>query len=323
MAEAAVTASPSTGNDDPVVARGPWLRLLDSDLALEFRRSPTAIVSSLVFLAYVAAALAPDVVAPHRVFDLTRINLRDAFTPPAWLEGGQARFLLGTDEQGRDVLSAIVYGLRVSMFVGLASVSLALAIGVPLGLIAGFAGGMVDSVVMRVADVQLTFPAILVAVLIDGAARAWLGSGAHDRLAVWILIVAIGLSGWVQYARTVRAATMVEKRRDYVLAAHLLGLPVWQVLIRHILPNVLTSVLVLATVHLAVAIILEATLSFVGLGIPPTQPSIGTLIRVGSAFLMSGEWWIAIFPGLALLVLVLAVNLLGDWLRDALNPKLG
>jgi peptide/nickel transport system permease protein len=322
MSEAPVTASPLAGNDAPRGDRASWRRLLDSDLAFEFRRSRTAIVASLVFLAYVAAALAPDVVAPHRVFDLTRISLRDAFAPPAWLEGGQARFLLGTDEQGRDVLSAIIYGLRVSMFVGIASVSLALAIGVPLGLIAGFTGGMIDTVVMRVADVQLTFPAILVAVLIDGAARAGLGSGAHDRLAVWILIIAIGLSGWVQYARTVRGATMVEKRRDYVQAAHLLGLPVWQVLIRHILPNVLTSVLVLATVHLAVAIILEATLSFVGLGLPPTQPSLGTLIRVGSAFLMSGEWWIAIFPGLALLVLVLAVNLLGDWLRDALNPKL-
>jgi peptide/nickel transport system permease protein len=208
------------------------------------------------------------------------------------------------------------------MFVGLASVALALAIGVPLGLMAGFVGGFVDSAVMRLADIQLTFPAILVAVLIDGAARAAIGSGAHDRLVVWILILAIGLSGWVQYARTVRGATMVEKRREYVQAARLLDLPVWQVLLRHILPNVLTSVLVLATVHLAVAIILEATLSFVGLGIPPTQPSLGTLIRVGSAFLMSGEWWIAIFPGLVLLVLVLVVNLLGDWLRDVLNPKL-
>jgi len=298
--------------------RGAW----DSDLAHDFRRSPAAICASLVLLAFLVAGLLPSLVAPVPVFDLTRINLRDAFIPPAWAEGGSARFLLGTDGQGRDLLSAIIYGARVSMVVGLGSVVLALAIGVPLGLIAGYRGGRLDALIMRVADVQLTFPAILVAVILDGVARAALGQATHERYLVPLLILAIGLTGWVQYARTVRGCTLVERQRDYVAAAILVGRGPGAVMLRHILPNVLTPVLVLATIHLAVAIILEATLSFVGLGIPPTQPSLGTLVRMGNDYLLSGEWWIAIFPGLTLLLLVLAVNILGDWLRDALNPML-
>jgi peptide/nickel transport system permease protein len=297
-------------------------RAWQSDLAHDFRRSPAAMLAALLLAAFLLAALAPGLVAPVRVFDLTRISLRNAFIPPAWMEGGSAAFLLGTDGQGRDVLSAIIYGMRVSMLVGAASVLLAVAIGVPLGLLAGFRGGAIDAVVMRIADVQLTFPAILVAVMLDGVARSAFGQAAHERHAVPILILAIGLTGWVQYARTVRGATMVEARRDYVAAAMLVGRPPASIMLLHILPNVLTSVLVLATINLAVAIILEATLSFVGLGIPPTQPSLGTLVRLGNNYLLSGEWWIAIFPGLALLLLVLAINLLGDWLRDALNPTL-
>lgn len=297
-------------------------RAWQSDLAHDFRRSPAAMLAALLLAAFLLAALAPGLVAPIRVFDLTRISLRNAFIPPAWMEGGSATFLLGTDGQGRDVLSAIIYGMRVSMLVGAASVLLSVAIGVPLGLVAGFRGGAIDAVVMRIADVQLTFPAILVAVMLDGIARSAFGQAAHERHAVPILILAIGLTGWVQYARTVRGATMVEARRDYVAAAMLVGRPPASIMLLHILPNVLTSVLVLATINLAVAIILEATLSFVGLGIPPTQPSLGTLVRLGNNYLLSGEWWIAIFPGLALLLLVLAINLLGDWLRDALNPTL-
>ena len=297
-------------------------RAWQSDLAHDFRRSPAAMLAALLLAAFLLAALAPGLVAPIRVFDLTRISLRNAFIPPAWMEGGSAAFLLGTDGQGRDVLSAIIYGMRVSMLVGAASVLLSVAIGVPLGLVAGFRGGAIDAVVMRIADVQLTFPAILVAVMLDGIARSAFGQAAHERHAVPILILAIGLTGWVQYARTVRGATMVEARRDYVAAAMLVGRPPASIMLLHILPNVLTSVLVLATINLAVAIILEATLSFVGLGIPPTQPSLGTLVRLGNNYLLSGEWWIAIFPGLALLLLVLAINLLGDWLRDALNPTL-
>jgi peptide/nickel transport system permease protein len=278
--------------------------------------------ASAILLLFVVAALFPAAVAPVPVFDLTRISLRNAFIPPVWIEGGTPEFLLGTDGQGRDVLSAIIYGARVSMLVGVASVLLSLAIGVPLGLIAGFHGGWLDAAIMRVADIQLTFPAILVAVILDGVLRAALGGAAHEQFAIPLLIIAIGVTGWVQYARTVRGATMVERRREYVAAAALIGRRPIAIMLRHILPNVLTPVLVLATINLAVAIILEATLSFVGLGIPPTQPSLGTLIRVGNNYLLSGEWWIVIFPGLALLMLVLAVNLLGDWLRDALNPVL-
>jgi len=303
-------------------APGLLRRAWRSDLAHDFRRSPAAMGAALMLLAFIVSALVPSLVAPVPVFDLTRINLRDAFVPPAWMEDGSARFLLGTDSQGRDVLSAIIYGARVSMLVGLGSVALALLIGVPLGLIAGYRGGWLDALIMRVADVQLTFPAILVAVMLDGIARAALGQTVHERNLVPLLILSIGLTGWVQYARTVRGATMVERQRDYVAAAILVGRGSTAVMLRHILPNVATPVLVLATIHLAVAIILEATLSFVGLGIPPTQPSLGTLVRVGNDYLLSGEWWIAIFPGLSLLLLVLAVNILGDWLRDALNPML-
>jgi len=311
-------SSPSVAAPLPGVLRRAW----DSDIAFDYRRSPVAILASLVFALFLAAAIAPDLLAPYRVFDLRQISLRDSFLPPAWMPGGKAAYVLGTDDQGRDVLSAIIYGVRVSMFVGLTAVAFALAIGIPLGLLAGYLGGWVDAVIMRVADVQLTFPAILVAVIVDGVLRTAIGAEGHDRASMWVLIGAIGLSGWVQYARVVRGATMLERDREYVQAARLIGLPVRRILVGHVLPNVLTAVPVLATIHLAVSIILEATLSFVGLGIPPTQPSLGTLIRIGNGFLMSGEWWIAIFPGIALLVLVLAVNLLGDWLRDALNPKL-
>jgi peptide/nickel transport system permease protein len=297
-------------------------RLWYSDLAFDFRRSPGAMAAAALLVLFLAAAIAPDLLAPVPVFDLTRIALRDAFLPPAWMEGGSPAFLLGTDAQGRDVLSAIIYGARVSILVGVASVVLAVAIGVPAGLLAGYRGGWVDALIMRAADIQLTFPAILVAVIIDGIARTAIGGAAHERLAVPLLILAIGITGWVQYARTVRGATLVERGRDYVAAAALIGRSPAAIMLGHILPNVLTPVLVLATINLAVAIILEATLSFVGLGIPPTQPSLGTLIRVGNDYLLSGEWWIVIFPGVALLLLVLAVNLLGDWLRDALNPAL-
>jgi peptide/nickel transport system permease protein len=297
-------------------------RFRRSQILQDFVRSPVAVSSFIVLLLYLVAASFPSIVAPHTVFDLSTLDFGDAFRPPAWLEGGDWRFLLGADDQGRDVLSAIIYGLRVSLFVGLASVLVSLLVGVTLGLMAGFYGGWLDSLIMRMADVQLSFPAMLVAVLFDGVLRAAFGQQVHDTFAVWIIIFAIALSGWVQYARTVRGSTLVVSTHNYVLAARLLGQPVSFILLRHILPNVATPVFVVATIQLAVAIILEATLSFVGLGIPPTQPSLGTLIRVGNGYLLSGEWWLAIFPGLTLLVLVLAVNLLGDFLRDALNPRL-
>jgi peptide/nickel transport system permease protein len=302
----------------PGVLRRAW----DSDLAFAFRKSPTAVAAAFVLLVFLIVAAVPDLVAPYRVFDLRAISLRDAFIPPSWLAGGKLAFPLGTDDQGRDVLSAIIYGLRVSLIVGIGAVALGLAIGIPLGLAAGYVGGRVDAAIMRIADVQLTFPPILVAVIIDGVLHTAAPTPGQEGSGAWVLVGAIGLSAWVQYARVVRGATMTEKHREYVQAARLIGLPRWRIVVAHILPNVLTAVPVLATIQLAVSIILEATLSFVGLGIPPTQPSLGTLIRIGNGFLLSGEWWIAIFPGATLVILVVAINLLGDWLRDALNPRL-
>ncbi|MCC6195590.1 MAG: ABC transporter permease [Burkholderiales bacterium] len=294
----------------------------DGDIAWSFRHSPVAIVSLAVFAVCVIAALFAPWVAPHNPFDLKTLSLADARLPPGWVEGGKAAFPFGTDDQGRDVFSAIMFGARISLLVGLASVAFAMVVGVGLGLVAGYVGGRIDAFIMRVADVQLSFPAILIALLIDGVARIALPRGAHDQVAVYVLVLAIGLSNWVQYARTVRGSTMVEKSKEYVQAARVIGLAPRAIMTRHLLPNVLGPVLVLATINIATAILTEATLSFLGVGVPPTEPSLGTLIRIGNEFLFSGEWWITIFPGIALVVLVLSINLLGDWLRDALNPKL-
>jgi peptide/nickel transport system permease protein len=297
-------------------------RLWDSDIAWSFRHSPVAVGSAIVLGICLAAALFAPWVAPHNPFDLRTLNLLDALTPPAWEAGGKSEYLLGTDDQGRDVLSAIMFGARISLLVGLASVALAVILGVSLGLLAGYVGGKVDAFIMRVADVQLSFPAILIALLFSGVALTALPRDMHERAAIVVLILAIGASNWVQYARTVRGSTMVEKNKEYIQAARVIGVTPWSIMRRHLLPNVLGPVLVLATINIATAIITEATLSFLGVGVPPTQPSLGTLIRVGNDFLFSGEWWITIFPGAALVIMVLSINLLGDWLRDALNPKL-
>ncbi len=292
------------------------------DVAYSFSQSPVAIVSAIVlFVCLVAALLAPWL-APHNPFDLKTLNLLDALAPPTWSAGGKAGYLLGTDDQGRDVLSAIMFGARISLLIGLASVVLALVLGVSLGLIVGYVGGRIDAFIMRVADVQLSFPAILIALLIDGVARVALPREAHGEQALFVLIFAIGISNWVQYARTVRGSTMVEKNKEYIQAARVIGIPPLGIMRRHLLPNVVGPVLVLATINIATAILTEATLSFLGVGVPPTHPSLGTLIRVGGDYLFSGEWWITIFPGAALVIMVLSINLLGDWLRDALNPKL-
>jgi peptide/nickel transport system permease protein len=297
-------------------------RFFNSDLYYSFTHSPAAMISALIALLIFLGAVFAPLVAPHNPFDLASVNLLNANMPPAWTPDGSHEFLLGTDDQGRDILSTILYGSRLSLLVGFASVIFSLVIGVTLGLISGYAGGRVDGVIMRIADVQLSFPAILIALLVDGVARGLLPRNMQDEMAVYVLIFAIGVSGWVQYARTVRGATMVERNKEYVQAARLIGMRPFTVLRRHILPNVLGPVLVIATIHLAVAIITEATLSFLGVGISPTTPTLGTLIRIGSNYLFSGEWWITIFPGTALVLLALSVNLLGDWLRDALNPKL-
>jgi peptide/nickel transport system permease protein len=294
----------------------------DSDLAYNFRHSPVAIVSAIVLAICLGAALFAPWVAPHNPFDLATLNLLDALSPPHGMAGARPEYVLGTDDQGRDLLSAIMFGARISLLVGLASVAFAVVVGVSLGLIAGYVGGKLDAFIMRIADVQLSFPAILIALLIDGVARAVLPRDAHGPVALFVLIFAIGISNWVQYARTVRGSTLVEKNKEYVQAARVIGIRPFAIMLHHLLPNVLGPVLVLATINIATAIITEATLSFLGVGVPPTQPSLGTLIRVGNDFLFSGEWWITIFPGVALVVMVLAINLLGDWLRDALNPKL-
>jgi peptide/nickel transport system permease protein len=294
----------------------------DSDVGYSFRHSPVAIVSAIVLVVCLGAALFAPWIAPHNPFDLKTLNLLDALSPPVGMSGARPGYVLGTDDQGRDVLSAIMFGTRISLLVGLAAVALAIVLGVSLGLIAGYAGGKLDAFIMRVADVQLSFPAILIALLIDGVARAMLPRDAHHNVALLVLILAIGAANWVQYARTVRGSTMVEKSKEYVQAARVIGISPLGIMRRHLLPNVLGPVLVLATINIATAIITEATLSFLGVGVPPTQPSLGTLIRVGNDFLFSGEWWIAVFPGAALVIMVLAINLLGDWMRDALNPKL-
>lgn len=302
--------------------RGVFARALDSDIWHSFRHSPLTVASAIVSLILVLAALFAPMIAPHDPFDPASISIMDSFYPPAWSADGQPGFLLGTDDQGRDVLSTILYGMRISLAVGFASVLLAMVLGVTLGLIAGYVGGVTDTIIMRIADVQLTFPAILTALLIDGVARALAGPQAYDEIVFGVLVLAIGLSFWVQYARTVRGSVLVEANKEYVLAARLIGLRPVTIMFRHVLPNVLGPVLVIATINLALAIITEATLSFLGVGVPSTQPSLGTLIRIGNDYLFSGEWWITIFPGITLAILALAVNLLGDWLRDALNPKL-
>jgi len=297
-------------------------RFLDGDIAHSFLHSPVTIVAALVTLLLCLAALFAPWLAPHDTYNVASLELMDAFRPPAWEAGGDPRFLLGTDDQGRDMLSAIMFGLRISLLVGFASVLLAALVGTLLGLVSGYLGGALDSVIMRIADVQLTFPAILIALLIDGIVGSIMSSAAQRDFKIYVLILAIAASQWVNFARTVRGSTMVEKNKEYVQAARVIGVHPLLIMLRHVLPNVLGPVLVIATLSLAIAVLTEATLSFLGVGVPVTRPSLGTLIRIGNDFLFSGEWWMTIFPGVALVLLVLAVNLLGDWLRDALNPRL-
>ena len=296
---------------------------LDSDLVYSFRTNPVAIIAAIVALLLICGALFAPWVAPHRPFDLATLSLNDSLTPPAWSQGGKATFPLGTDDQGRDVFSTILYGSRISLLVGVSSVLLAMLLGVLLGLISGYIGGRLDAFLMRVADVQLSFPSILIALLINGVARALThGSYSNDWIPIAVLVLSIALASWVPYARTVRGSTLVEKNKEYVQAARVINVPPLQIMLKHVLPNVLGPVLVIATINIATAIIGEATLSFLGVGAPPTTPSLGTMINNGNNFLFSGEWWLVVFPAVALLLLCMSVNLLGDWLRDALNPRL-
>ncbi len=300
-----------------------WLsRATDSDIWWSFKSSSVTVIAAVVTFLIVAVAFLSPLLAPHTPFDPGSLSLSDGLKPPAWMKDGDWSFVIGTDDQGRDVLSSIMYGTRLSLVVGLASVIVSMLIGITLGLVSGYIGGTTDAVIMRIADVQLTFPAILVALLIDGVVRGLISVQKHDEIALFVIIGAIGLSFWVQYARTVRGSVLVEKNKEYVQAARVIGLSPVLIMVRHVLPNVTGPVLVIATINLGLAIISEATLSFLGVGLPSTQPSLGTLIRLGNELLQSGEWWITVFPGVTLAALVLAVNLLGDWLRDALNPKL-
>ena len=299
-----------------------WQRFLDNDITWSFLHTPGAIVAAFVTVIAILATLAAPWIAPYDPFDPSQISLWDGKLPPAWVEGGSSAYLLGTDNQGRDMLSTILYGGRLSIIVGFVAVFLGMLLGVSLGVISGFFGGKIDAVIMRFADVQLTIPGILLAILINGIGRAILPIDMREDFAIYVVIIAIGLSDWPQFARVARGATMVEAQKEYVQSARVIGLPGWLIMIRHILPNTLRPILVIATIGLALAVIAEATLSFLGQGIPPTTPSLGTLIRVGNEYLFSGLWWITLFPGIALVVLVFAVNLLGDWMRDALNPKL-
>ena len=301
-----------------------WLhKVTDSDIWWSFKSSSLTVVAAIGTILIVLIAFLSPLLAPHTPFDPATLSLSDGLKPPVLLSpDGDWAFPLGTDDQGRDILSSIMYGTRLSLIVGFASVVVAMTIGIALGLLSGYFGGAIDALIMRIADVQLTFPAILVALLIDGIVRSVISVQRHDEIAVFVIVGAIGLSFWVQYARTVRGSVMVEKNKEYVQAARVIGLSPLLIMVRHVLPNVTGPVLVIATINLGLAIITEATLSFLGVGLPSTEPSLGTLIRLGNDVLQSGDWWITVFPAGTLAALVLAVNLLGDWLRDALNPKL-
>ena len=304
------------------VAVGWFRRAIDSDVFYSFRRSRLTMIAAAVTALFFLVAIFAPLLSVQNPFDPAQLQLMNSRIAPLWTADGQSPYLLGTDEQGRDVLSAILYGLRVSLTVGVLGVLFSGTLGIVLGLIAGYVGGHVDSLIMRIADVQLTFPAILIALLVNGVVKSVFGDRLNAASTLGLLVFAIGLSFWVQYARTVRGSVMVEKNRDYVASAQLIGLPAPVILLRHVLPNTMGPVLVIATINLALAIITEATLSFLGTGMPDTMPSLGTLIRIGNNYLFSGEWWIVAFPGFALAALILSINLLGDWLRDALNPKL-
>ncbi|HBK05358.1 MAG TPA: ABC transporter permease [Acetobacteraceae bacterium] len=296
--------------------------MFDSDFAYSFRKSPVAVASAIIALILVVAAVFAPWIAPHDPMDVASLSLLDSFKPPVGMPDADWSNVLGTDNQGRDVLSAIMYGMRISLLVGFLSVLFAIVVGIAFGLLAGYAGGITDTILMRIADVQLTFPSILTALLVDGVITAALPRTMRDALQIYVIIFAIGISLWPNFARTVRGSTLVERNKDYVMAARVIGVPSWRIMLSHVLPNVIGPVMVIGTLGLGLAIIAEATLSFLGVGLPPTAPSLGTLIRFGDDFLFSGQWWVTVFPGLTLILMVLAINLLGDWLRDALNPRL-
>jgi len=297
-------------------------KIINNDIGYSFVKSKIAVISTIVFLTILICSTFAELVAPYNPFDPVNVSLLDAFTPPVWADGGSTNFVLGTDQQGRDMLSTMIYGSRISLIVGFASILFAMLLGTFLGVTSGFFGGRYEIIVMRFTDVQLTIPSILMALLVDGIARGFISKSLHNDMAIYVLIFAIGISEWPQFARVTRAATLVEKNKEYISASRIIGLSNFLIMFKHILPNIMRPVLVIFTIGLALAIITESTLSFLGVGVPPTTPSLGTLIRFGNDFLFSGEWWITFFPAIFLVVLALSINLLGDWMRDTLNPKL-
>lgn len=298
-----------------------WKRIsVENELLYLFLRSPVAQFAAVIALISILGAFFAPLLAPTDPYDLASFDILDSFVPPAFSEGGDPRFFIGTDDQGRDLLSSIMYGARLSLIVGLSSVLFAAILGTSLGLSAGYIGGRYDSIVMRIADVQLSLPAILTALLVDGVARGILPRAQHEQLLLVVLTVAIGLSLWVDFARIARASTFVERNKEYVQADEIMGVHPLRIMFVSILPNILGPLLVIGTVDLAVAILLEATLSFLGVGVPPNQPSLGTLINIGTQYIFSGEWWIVVFPSLSLIIMIVSVNILGDFMRDALNP---
>ena len=297
-------------------------KIINNDIGYSFVKSKIAVISTIVFLTILICSTFAELIAPYNPFDPVKVSLLDAFTPPVWVDGGSKNFVLGTDQQGRDMLSTIIHGSRISLIVGFASILFAMLLGTFLGVTSGFFGGRYEIIVMRFTDVQLTIPSILMALLVDGIARGFISKSLHNDMAIYVLIFAIGISEWPQFARVTRAATLVEKNKEYISASRIIGLSNFLIMFKHILPNIMRPVLVIFTIGLALAIITESTLSFLGVGVPPTTPSLGTLIRFGNDFLFSGEWWITFFPAIFLVVLALSINLLGDWMRDTLNPKL-
>ncbi len=287
-----------------------------------FIRDPLAIISFVVLFALSVVSFGAPILAPHDPYDQTTIDIMDSELPPIWKDGGDSRFVLGTDPQGRDMLSTMFYGMRVSILIGLGAVALQSILGIVVGLIAGYKGGKLEAFLMRLADVQLSFSTYMVAIFIGALFQGIFGMGVYEHYAIPILILIIGFAEWPQYARTVRASVMAEKKKEYVEAARVIGLPPTRIMLRHILPNTMTPVMVISTVQVANAIMSEAALSFIGLGMPVSQPSLGSLIKSGFDYIFSGSWWITLFPGIALVVLILSINLLGDWVRDFLNPKL-
>jgi peptide/nickel transport system permease protein len=302
---------------------GRWVRrVTDHDIFYSFTRSPVTILACFATLVILLSSVFAPWLTPHDPFNPASLDLMEAFTPPVWIEDGTWKYPLGTDDQGRDILSTIMYGNRISLIVGFFAVLFSMLIGVTLGTVSGYVGGWFEVVTMRLADAQLTVPPILIALLVDGVARTTLPRELQEDMAIYVLIFSIGIAAWPQYARVTRSGAMVERNKEYIAAAQVIGIRPVRIMLGHIVPNVMGPTLVMATIGVALAVIIEATLSFLGIGVPPTTPSLGTLIRIGNDFLFSGEWWITIFPVVALVVLVLAVNLIGDWLRDTFNPKL-